>query len=239
MIIDAHINIDFGVNLHDVESNMETLGIDLAIASPSKKEFAFENQAGNLRMVEACQKVPRLRFWAVATPWSDSCRSDLQQAIDLGATGVAFDSSVQGFSLLGKEIQDLLEYIVDKSMPVYFHTGTPIFALPLQLAYLAKKFPELNFIMGRSGRTDFRTDAIPAMKQATNLYADTAHDYPMTGLLNLRDAVGSHRMIFTSDFPFESQEFALRCINDMSISLQEKEQVLGGNIRQLIGGKEI
>ncbi len=40
-------------------------------------------------------------------------------------------------------------------VPVYFHTGTMIMAEPFQLRELAGEFPNVNFIMGHSGNTDF------------------------------------------------------------------------------------
>jgi len=239
MIIDAHITLNNEVSLVDIESSFERNSIDMAIAAPSKKEFAYENRVGNIRMAQACKKLSKLRFWAVATPWSNSCKEDIREALNDGALGVAFDSSVQGFTLLGKEIQDLLEFISGFSLPVYFHTGTPVNALPLQLAHLASNFPTTNFIMGRSGRTDFRTDAIPAMKQSGNIYADTSHDYSMTGLLAMCDAVGSQRMVFSSDFPFESQDFSSRNIQQMEIPLQEKHDILSGNFLRILDGRGI
>ena len=124
-------------------------------------------------------------------------------------------------------------HISKSEIPVYFHTGTPVNALPLQLSVLAQKYPSVNFIMGRSGRTDFRTDAIPAMRASSNIFADTCHDYPDTGLLALRDNIGFKRLIFTSDYPVETMDFGRSAISAMKIPDSEKEQILGGNFAKL------
>lgn len=235
MIIDSHVTIESDASLSRLLESMESNAIDFSVISPGKREFAFDNIQGNQRMAKYCKQHSNLRYWAVVTPWSFKLGSiEVEQALSEGAVGLIFDSSVQGFSLLDGEIRALLDSIMTEKIPLYFHTGTPVLALPLQLAFLAEKYPELIFIMGRSGRTDFRTDAVPALNLAKNILADTSHDYPDTGLLGLYGAVGSSRMIFTSDYPYETQKFGISAINRMSIGESAKAEILGLNAREIM-----
>jgi predicted TIM-barrel fold metal-dependent hydrolase len=235
MIIDSHTTIENDTALTKLLNSMDSNQVDISVIAPSKHEFAFENNFGNQRMAKYCKQHKNLRFWGVVTPWSSEVgAAEAHRALSDGAIGLIFDSSTQGFSLLDYEIQALLDTIKIDNLPIYFHTGTPVLALPLQLAFLADKFPEFVFIMGRSGRTDFRTDAIPALNQSRNLFADTSHDYPDTGLLGLHSAVGSSRMIFTSDYPFESQKFGISAINRMPVGSLDKANILGLNAKEIM-----
>ena len=240
MIIDAHVTLHEKTKVTHLLEEMKFCNIGLSVLAPEPREYAFANDEGNMRLATVCQENQSLKFWAVATPWSaQEGLGVLKRAIVCGAVGVAFDSSVQGFSLLGREIRFFLDFLGEFDLPLYFHTGTPVNALPLQLATLAKSYPNLKFIMGRSGRTDFRTDALPAMQISQNIFADTSHDYPNTGLLNMYKAMGSQRMIFTSDSPFETQEFGLKCVSNIPISKEEKDQILGLNFMSLLGEAEL
>lgn len=235
MIIDSHVTIENDTALIELLDSMDSNGVDISVIAPGKREFAFENNLGNQRMAKYCKQHGNLRYWGVVTPWSSKVgASEANRVLSEGAFGLIFDSSIQGFALLDNQIQALLDSIKIEKLPIYFHTGTPVLALPLQLAVLADKFPEFVFIMGRSGRTDFRTDAIPALNNSKNIFADTSHDYPDTGLLGLHSAVGSSRMIFTSDFPFESQKFGISSINKMPVGSSEKAQILGLNAKEFM-----
>jgi len=235
MIIDSHVTIQSDEALKELLDSMEANQIDLSVIAPGKREFAFDNTLGNQRLARYCKQHQNLRYWAVVTPWSfQSGPAEINKALSEGAVGVIFDSAVQGFSLLDSEIRAVLESIATTGVPLYFQTGTPVLALPLQLAFLAEKYPELNFIMGRSGRPDFRTDAIPALNLAKNIFADTSHDYPDTGLLGLHSAVGSSRMIFTSDYPFETQKFGVSAIKGMPIGESGKAEILGLNVKEIM-----
>lgn len=235
MIIDSHVTIENDSALENLLDSMESNQVDVSVIAPGRREFAFENNLGNKRMEKYCKEHRNLRFWGVVTPWSSkNGASEAARVLSEGAVGLVFDSSIQGFSLLGSEIQYLLDTIKTEKLPIYFHTGTPVLALPLQLAFLADKYPDLVFIMGRSGRTDFRTDAIPSLNQSSNILADTSHDYPDTGLLGLHSAVGSSRMVFTSDFPYESQKFGISSINRMPIGASDKAKILGLNAKEIM-----
>ena len=233
MIIDAHVTISSDSEVNPLLKSMQMARIDSAVLAPSKAETAFNNHQGNSRLARICDEHANLKFWAVATPWSgDAGIIEIGRAFDHGAFGILFDPTVQGFSLLGTEIKNMLALISKFINPlIYVHTGTPSNALPLQLAHLANGFPSMSFLMGRSGRTDFRTDAIPAMKLAPNIYADTSHDYPMTGLANLAASIGTDRMIFSSDYPYERQDFARECIERLPFSDYEKSRILSRNVQ--------
>jgi hypothetical protein len=231
-IVDGHRIVDHDVTAGDVLRSLDACGVDMALLSPADDEIAVRNRDGNERLLALCGAAPeRLLAYAVANPWfgGDAAR-ELNRALTAGAKAVKINSALQGFMLLDSIVDSLVDVARAHGVPVYAHTGTPVHALPLQLAELACRFPDVAFIMGRSGRTDFRGDAPTAMAMAPNIFADTSHDYGVTGLTNMYRAVGARRMVFCSDEPYATAAEGLRAVRAISMSSAEQASVLGANL---------
>lgn len=236
MIIDGHITLLPHSDIGKLIAEMDEAGIERAILSPADHEIAVNNSEGNARILKVVATYPG-RFYAYATsnPWfGKSSVETLKAALESGAIGLKINSSLQGFSLIDPIIYPLVEAVAEAESFIYAHTGTPINALPLQLRVLARRYPSINFIMGRSGRTDFRTDVIPALKAQKNLFADTSHDYPHTGLANTFNSVGASQMIFCSDSPYETQKFGVECVKAMAISKDDRDAIFRRNLVGLL-----
>jgi uncharacterized protein len=242
MIIDGHITLLPNADVGKIIANMDEAGIKRAVLSPADHEIAVNNFEGNSRVLKVVGKNPD-RFYAYATsnPWfGKSSVETLKAAMKSGAVGLKINSSLQGFTLLDPVVYPLVEAVAEAGTFIYAHTGTPVNALPLQLRVLARRYPHVNFIMGRSGRTDFRTDAIPTLQTQKNIFADTAHDYPHTGLANTFNSVGSDQMIFCSDSPYETQKFGVECVKAMTISKDDKDAIFRRNlVGLLVGGGQL
>lgn len=242
MIIDAHVRIgdqrDVSLGVAELIMMMDRAGIDQAVIAPAESQIALDNRAGNQAVADAIARSGgRLLGYAVASPWNrDRALGELRFAHDHGAMALAVDAALQGFDLLDRQVEPLLEFAGQAGWPVYVRTGTPPTALPLPLATLALRFPELSFIMGRSGATDFWLDAVPALEYAPNLYADTAYGPWDTILTSFADhpGIGTGRIIFSSDSPYSSQPIELRRIVEWPIDDQERSRVLGGNLAKII-----
>jgi hypothetical protein len=107
----------------------------------------------------------------------------------------------------------------------------------LPLATLARRHPELRFLMGRSGATDFWIDAVPALRHAPNLVADTSYapwDTVLTGFAD-DPAIGTDRVVFSTDLPYTVAEAELKRIRDWTIDETARAAVLSGNLTRLFG----
>jgi uncharacterized protein len=149
---------------------------------------------------------------------------------------LAVAPALQGFDLLDGLIDPLLDFAASTGWPVYVRTGTPPHALPLPLATVARRRPELSFIMGRSGATDFWIDAAPALHYAQNLYGDTAYAPWDTVLAALRadPEIGPGRLVFSTDAPYTVPSAELARITDWPITDNDRSAILGGTINKLL-----
>ncbi len=210
LVLDAHVRLgesrEAAITSGELVASMDRLGIDLALVCPAERFIAVDNDEGN-ELVAAAAKASngRLIPYAVANRWrAGRALESLRRAHDLGGFALAVDAALQGFDLLDHQVDPLIELAAGFRWPVYVRTGTPPTALPMPLALLARRYPEVTFVMGRSGATDFWIDAIPALVHAPNLLADTCYAPWDTILVSFaaHPEVGPDRVVFSTDMPY-------------------------------------
>jgi predicted TIM-barrel fold metal-dependent hydrolase len=235
VIVDGHATIgrnrDVELDVDALLRSMDELGIDVALVSPPEVMIAISNREGNELVAAAAGRSDgRLRAYAVANPWLGSAAVDeLARARSLGAVGLKVDPVLQGFDLLDELVDPLLEYAAAVGWPVYVRTGTPPHALPLQLAVVAQRHRSVDFIMGKSGATDFSADGPLALAEAPNLYADSAHvEWPTRFA---RDQPS--RVVLTTDVPFTDGAVELARVTEAGLPDEARAQVLGGTMAKL------
>ncbi|WP_020577009.1 amidohydrolase family protein [Actinopolymorpha alba] len=244
MIIDAHVRLGQGREVTLVAdqllATMDELGIDKALVAPDERCTAYDNQEGNAAVCQAAlASGGRLLAYAVANPWRGRrAVEELARARDAGAVALAVDPVLQGFDVLDGLLDPLLAYAGEQDWFVYIRTGTPPTALPLPVATLARRYPELRFFMGKSGATDFWIDAAPALRHAPNLWADTAYA-PWDTVLSefARDPeIGTRRCAFSTDAPYTVPRAELaRVLEWSTISAEQRADVLSGSVVRLLG----
>lgn len=241
-IIDAHCTVGAGRYKNQTAeallAKMDALGVTRAAICPVEEYVAVDCDTGNREIAAVCARYPgRFYGFAAANPWYGNKGARwLREALDAGMNGVFFDSSLQGFTINDEMVDPLIEICAEYRVPVYFHTGTPAFALPLQLRYLALRHPNVNFIMGHMGANDFISDAAPAMQGLENLYLETSMNLTCT----LQDMVAKFpdRILFGSDSPRSEPEYELfklreACGNDDDAL----EKACAKNFERIVGGK--
>jgi len=242
-VVDAHVRLGTGrevrLDTATLLSTMNSVGVDMALVAPDERSTAYDNDQGNIATAAAATTSGgRLLAYAVANPWRGrNALETLERARDAGAVALAVDPVLQGFDLLDGLIDPLLDFAAGTGWPVYVRTGTPPTALPLPLATLARRYPQLAFLMGRSGATDFWIDAAPALRHARNLYADTAYA-PWDTVLSefARDPeIGPERVVFSTDAPYTVPAAEVRRVRDWPIGDGPRTGVLGGTVLTLLG----
>jgi uncharacterized protein len=213
MIIDAHTHLGCDrykdATLQRLLNAMDKNRVDRAVICPVDHALVAENRAGNDLLIEAVKSHPdRLRGMAAANPWhGQKAVDEFRRAVAQGLSGLKIKSPVQGFLLSDEIAFDLYAEAERLNVPVYCHTGTYTMAMPFQLAYLARRFPRVKFIMGHSGASDFWSDVPYAIQSAPNIYLETSKTSPTTinsAVLDLVPKIGKGRILFGSDFPVQS-----------------------------------
>lgn len=214
-------------------------GVTRAVLGPIGRWAAVEEEAGDAVLRTWCDRWPdRFARWAAVNPWWPDAAVRLRRLLAGGAVGLKLIPAMQGFSLLHLPlVEPLLAVAEEASTPVYVVTGVPIASEPLQVAELARRFPGVTFVLGRSGRTDFALDLQPALRAAPNIVAETAYNGP--GLIrSLVDTLGADRVAFASDAPFNDVDLELDRVSAAQLPSEQADLVLGGTARRLLFGGE-
>ena len=242
-IIDAHCHLGTEgeePDAHSLLSEMNASGVEKAVVCPTEKYISVFNREGNDHIIEAVRRHPsRLIGFASVNPWfGEEAVDELERSIGLGLSGLKLHPFLQGFHLNDELVHPLMGACADLGVPVYFHTGTPISAMPFQLADLARKFPRVSFIMGHMGHSDFWRDTIPAASRSDNVYLETS----LVAISLVRSAVeklGAERVIFGSDTPHSNLACELEKVKAVEMGEEARGRVFAENILQLIHGEEL
>ena len=240
MRIDGLVNLGDGIyKKQDVKAilrEMDANGIDRSVLCPVEEYVTVYNREGNELVAKACRENPgKFYGYAVANPWyGKKAAETLADAFENGLHAALFVSSLQGFTICDPMVDPLIEVCRKYRKPAYVHTGTPSFALPLQLCYLARRFPDVNFIMGHCGANDFVYDIDASMRGMENLYLETSLNYCETIFKVVEDY--PDRVIFGSDSPRSPLEFELGKALKASEDPDVMEKFLGGNLLRILEG---
>ena len=241
MIVDAHCTIGFGrhfqFSARELVQQMDQAGINRAVVGPVDEHITVYNREGNLFIREAVDSYPdRLVGFATANPWYGApAVNELRRAFDDGLRGLTLNTALQGYFIHDELVHPLIQVAAEYKAPVYFHTATPIFALPFQLAELARCFPQVNFIMGHLGAADFWTDVVPAASQSPNIYLETSIRSGVATIWNAVKGVGAERVLFGSSAPESEPDIELAKMRLVGLSPDEESLVLGVNMLRLLG----
>lgn len=240
MLIDGHCHVGVGheyqQSVQELLETMDALEVARAVICPVDRCIAVDNREGNDFVLHAAQAHSRrLYAFATANPWYGTRAVDeLRRAVGEGARGIKLHPALQGFLLCDELVYPLVELAEQLNVPMFFHTGTPAFALPTQLVELAQRYPRVNFIMGHMGSTDFKGEAPLAAAAVSNVYLDTSWILPHWTRQAIA-SVGAERVIFSSDSPLSSLAIELECKRAANLSQVEYDKVMGGNMLRLLG----
>jgi predicted TIM-barrel fold metal-dependent hydrolase len=239
---DVHCTIgegqDVPFNVSELLDIMDRYGIDKAVLSPSHQEMVVENRSGNDAILRHVNEHPdRFLGYATVNPWyGRKAEDELSRALEAGLSGVKFHPALQGFFPFDLQKLDPLMKIAESyRVPVYFHTGTPVFSQPLQVAELALHYPDIPFIIGRMGNTDFWIDTPHAFAMAENLYVDTPYTMP-SNIARLAQ-IDINRILFSADLPYSHAGIELKKMSDIGLAPADLAKIGTENFKRLFGGK--
>ena len=241
MVVDGHVTLgesrDASLSVQHLLETMSRLGIDCALMAPAERFVPVNNRQGNELTAEAAERSGgTLLAYAVATPWlGNEALEELRRAREAGARALKLDPALQGFDLLDGQAEPLVAFAVECGWPVYVRTGTPPHALPLQVAWLASRFPEGSFVLGKSGATDFSHDGPATLAAAPNVYADSVYVEWPTALAAADPQARGGRVVFTTDAPFADPAIELQRVTGAGLPAEVESAVLGGTLSRLLG----
>jgi predicted TIM-barrel fold metal-dependent hydrolase len=239
MAIDAHAHVGQGrykqLAPEDLLRQMDAHGIDRAVICPVEEYITVGNREGNDFILEQVRQYPdRFLGFAVANPWhGEEAVAELRRALGEGLRGLKLHPVIQGFHVNDALVEPLLDVAAEFGVPVYSHSGTPHYGEPFKLCEAARRYPDVTFILGHGGASDFWNDIPRACTFASNLLLETSRNGP-SNFLFWKNHIGVDRIVFGSNAPESQYPLEIASLRDV-FDEAELAQVLGGNMARVLG----
>jgi len=218
---------------------MDANSVDRAVIVPVDRYIAVYNRQGNDLVLGEARKHPD-RLWPMVTanPWyGGEAEAEVTRGFEAGAVGLKLHPGLQGFRITDEIVYPLIEVARRHRRTVYFHTGTPVSSMPFQLTELAMRFPDVLFIMGHMGFSDFWNDVADAARAAENIYLETSSHWP-SFVTDMVRAVGSRRILYGSDSPMNLMDLEIEKIVRHVDDANDRENILHRTAESLFGGAD-
>jgi predicted TIM-barrel fold metal-dependent hydrolase len=130
-----------------------------------------------------------------------------------------------------------------------WHIETAIHVLRMILGGTFDRYPNLQVIIGHMGealpfmqsRVDIMTPAITGLKRPISAYLRENLHYTFSGFnytptfLDLLLQVGVDRIMFSADYPYGSMTQARAFLDQLPVSVADRERIAHGNAERLLG----
>jgi len=220
---------------------MDTYGIDHAIIFPSSNFDENDFSKSNDLIAEAVKEHPdKLTGFARINPHKGerAVQELIRSREKLGLKGVKLHPTMEVYPANSRIVHPIMKTATQLRMPVIFHSGTPPYALPSQIADVAIRFPRIPVVMAHMGKS-LETEAIASAKRASNVILETSGASSRIGLIESAvKTLGAERLIFGSDWPCCHPAPEKLKIEVLELSRDEKAAILGKNIMRILSKTE-
>jgi uncharacterized protein len=224
----------------DLLAAMDGAGIDRAVVCPVKPR-AYRLAPENARVADAVrQHGERLVGFGRVDPLLGDEAAEEAEAVlgELGLSGLFLHPWEETFRVGASLVDPIVAVARAYGAPVLAVTGYPWLSEPLQVADLARRFPDVMFLMTNGGQLNVsglgQTDAELALAKNPNLLVQTTGVYREDFLEGVVGRFGAERLVFASSFPLLDMRLELLRARALHIGEHGKAKVLGGNLVALL-----
>lgn len=163
--------------------------------------------------------------------------AEVEWAVSNNMRGIKLHPDFQKFNI-DDEVAEKFYRAAGEKLPLLLHIGDDRydFSKPYRLVKMAKKYPHVRFIAAHFGGYRCWEDA-SLYRGLENVYFDTCSSLPFIGAKKAKeiiDMLGVEKFLFGTDFPMWDAETELERFHQISLTEEEKEKILSGNIKRLL-----
>jgi uncharacterized protein len=220
---------------------MDDAGVNHAIVCPARPR-GYQLDAANDAVAAAVARAGgRLTGVARVDPLlgDDAC-AELERAVgSLGLRGLFLHPWEETFRISDSRVAPVVEVARRHGVPVMVAAGYPWLAEALQVAALARQFPDVMFVATNGLQLNIsglgQTDAELALADAGNLLVQTAGVYREDFLEGVVQRFGAERLLYASAYPLFDPRLEIRRVQWAAFNEAEQAMLLGGNAARVFG----
>ena len=192
----------------------------------------------NRELADAIESLPKEKGLFAGCAWinpqfGDEAVHELEIAVkEWGFKALKLMPTHHAFRSVSKVPYPLMRKAEELGIPVTIHSGT-FFAHPLEIAVLAKAFPNVPVVMDHMGYRYYVAEAIAAAHQSENIYLATTAVMEPHWIRQAVRELGAHRVLFGSNAPFVWPRTQLMVIQQAELKEEEERKILGENAGRL------
>ncbi len=185
---------------------------------------------------------PRIIPLCTLHPHQERLAEEIERVIAAGIRGVKLQPFFQGYDFEDRRAREMFEMIAGR-LVVLMHGGQEIVDIPNvipapePLARLKRDFPDLQIVVAHLGGYNM-WDEVEEHLVGEDVYFDLSYTFdraPDELIRRIGDRHGWDRIIFGSDFPWQSQREALDGLMRLKLPEHTLPGVLAGNLTSLLG----
>lgn len=235
----------------ELVENMDKEGIDVSVALNigwTKHEVCIET---NDYIMEAVSRYPKrlVGFGAVQPRATDAALREIERCARGGMRGVGeIRPDLQQLGPQDKGVmKPFIETVIEHRLVLLTHASEPVghqyqgkgAVTPEILYSLITEFPELTLVCAHWGGGLPFYALMPEVKRAmSDTFFDTAASpflYSPQIYTQVIQLIGAEKILFGSDFPLLRPSRLLKEIDSLDLPVKQKELILSGNARRLLG----
>ena len=152
-----------------------------------------------------------------------------------GFVGFKFHPDWHTYPITGADYAPALEYAHEHRLLVLSHSwGGSAYSRPGLFAEVARKYPQVQFLMGHAGYGEWDT-AIAVAKEHGNVYLELTAASGVGGIVErFVTEAGAHKVLFGTDLPWFDPLYAIGCICFSRITDDDRRDILHRNAERLL-----
>ena len=221
-------------------SNMDKFGVDISVVQPV---ITKPSQLETLNRWAKDIESERIISFGAVHPDTDDYKRDIDFICSLGFKGLKFHPEYQHFTLDDDKMLKIYDYAIHKGLILLFHAGfdpafpPPYHSNPKMFAEVYKKLGGGTIVAAHLGGQK-QWDEVEEYICGTDIYIDTSMGfeyYSKEQFMRIVKSHGADKILFGSDSPWSKADYELECIRSLPLTDEERELILSGNARRLLG----
>lgn len=228
----------------DLVRNLDEAGLDRAVAFPLGASYTDYSEANRIMAEEMAKHPQRIIAFCRINPnfGPEASARSLEHCLGtLKLRGIKLHPEIEFFDPNEPELMEPIYNAARKyRVPILFHTGMSSKASPGVIAELAARYRDVPVILGHMGVSEYVKLAVAVARQNENIFLETSVVGWMPLLLEAFRGVGTTKILFGSDHPYnplpmEVEKIATHVRAAAKLNPDDLKKVFAGNLLSILG----